>query len=443
MVLRVEASSIRDAAGTNLTGGVSLLLQTQEPGWPGGPGGSGGATLDPVVLALGSREAVLHHPASESARSLDLQGSTLVPALVNAHTHLDLTHIGPRAHDPKSGFVAFVDLVRRERAGNEADIAASVRRGVQLSLAGGVVAVGDIAGASGGRLTFAPLQALSQSPLRGVSFLEFFAMGRREAASLERLREALETLPAGTPRVRAGLQPHATYSVSPPAFREALRLASRWSLPVSTHLAETFEEREFIARGTGPLRDMLERLGVWEDSILDHVAQGRSPVEHLCAGVDPPRGLLAAHVADASERDIQRLAASGIVVAYCPRAGSYFATHERLGPHRYREMLRAGVAVALGTDSIVNLPAEHASGAHARISTWDDMVLLSRRDGTDAETLLAMATLHGARALGVDDGLFRFRVGGTIAGVCVLGAPTLELALARGVAPGLLGGATR
>ncbi len=433
MILRVDASSIRDAAGTNLAGGVSILLDAPSP-----TGEGGGAILDPAVLALGPHEAVSHHPAWASARTLDLVGSTLVPALANAHAHLDLTHIGPRTHDPNAGFVPFVDLIRRERATTDADITAAVRRGIELSMAGGVVAVGDIAGAPGGRATFAPLRALAQSPLRGVSFLEFFAIGRREAASLHHLREALDQRPDAATRVRLGLQPHAPYSVSLHAYRTAFQIASRLRLPVSTHLAETVEEREFISRGSGPQRELLERLGVWEDSILDHIAQGRSPVEHLCAGLDMPKGLVAAHVSDASERDIELLASGGVVVAYCPRASAYFGTHERPGPHRYREMLRAGVAVALGTDSIVNLPAEHALGGHARISTWDDMVHLSRRDATDAETLLAMATRHGARALGLDDGLFRFRVGCSIAGVCVLGAPTFELALARGAAPGLL-----
>ena len=90
-----------------------------------------------------------------------------------------------------------------------------------------------------------------------------------------------------------------------------------------------------------------------------------------------------------------------IGVAYCPRASAYFG-HAN---HRYRDMLGAGVNVALGTDSILCL------GTADRISVLDEMRLLHRRDATDPMTLLAMTTIKGARVLGTRESLVTLKPG--------------------------------
>lgn len=112
---------------------------------------------------------------------------------------------------------------------------------------------------------------------------------------------------------------------------------------------------------------------------------------------------LVAHVNDADDAAIRTLAHTRASVVYCPRASAYFAADRRFGPHRYRDMLTAGVRVALGTDSVVNLDTPD------RISILDEMRLLHRRDATDARTLLTMATVNGAAALGLNPGWFRLR----------------------------------
>jgi imidazolonepropionase-like amidohydrolase len=95
-------------------------------------------------------------------------------------------------------------------------------------------------------------------------------------------------------------------------------------------------------------------------------------------------------------------AAGCSVPVYCPRASEFFR-HPVPGhpPHRYREMLTAGLPVALGTDSALVI------GDSPTISVLDEMRFLWRRDGTDPMHLVAMATVHGARALGIDPALVR------------------------------------
>lgn len=381
----------------------------------------------PLLLAAGLPAQVDAHPAARAARVLDLPQSVILPAMVNAHTHLDLTHIGPRPHDVAAGFVQWVEMIRANRAENAEQVRASVLRGVELSRSAGVVAAGDIAGAprdTPGRASLAPWRAMIESGFGGVSFLEFFAIG----TGRERFRQWLpplldealrEQAAHGTGAARFGLQPHAPNTVELAAYAWAAEQAARCGVRLSTHLAESPEEREFVGAARGPMRDMLERFGLWDELASREIGHGRSPVAHAADALRPARPLVA-HVNDASDADIELLAAMGATVAYCPRASEYFGASAHFGPHRYRDMLAAGVPVALGTDSIVNLPDDAArtpAEGGRGMSILDEMRLLWRRDRTNPRTLLAMGTQTAAAALGLDAAEFTFNPGHRIAGL--------------------------
>lgn len=406
ITLRLTADAVADAHGVHAPGCLLLRCESAEAM----PGDAIHAHLR--VLAVGSPEAVARHPDAATATPAEHPGHLLIPGLVNAHTHLDLTHIGPQPHNSAGGFASFVDLVRTRRHADPAAIAESVREGVRLSLAAGVVAVGDIAGAPRGRPSPAAFHALASTAIHGVSYIEFFAIGRTEQAALGLVEAIARDLAPSRARVRPGLSPHATYSVSPAAYRRAFSLAQELQLPVATHVAETPDERGFIAHATGPQRVLLEAVGAWDDCILADFGHGRTPIEHFARAIGsihrtPPVSL--AHVHDLGP-DAATLAKLGASVIYCPRAGEYFGAASHFGPHRYREMLALGLNVALGTDSVINLPT-------AAISIWDEMRLLYRRDGTDAATLLRMATVNGAKALGLAEHHFAFAPGQSLAGL--------------------------
>lgn len=401
---RFDALAVVDGAGADWSPG-SVLVERRE---------SGG-----LVLAAGWLGEVDRHPGAAAARRVDLPDSVVIPGLVNAHTHLDLTHLGPREFRPEGGFVQWVDMVRTGRHAEDDAIRESVRRGIELSRLGGTVAVGDIAGAPRGRASLAPFEELASSGMIGVSFLEFFGIGVRTEATRERLEALLSESEGRSGGVRLGLQPHAPNTVSIPMYEWAARLGAERGLPLATHLAETVEEREFVARGTGPQREMLERLGVWDSATLEHIGRGNHPVQHL-AGVLKIAPFVAAHVNDADDAAIETLARTGTTVAYCPRASAYFGAERHFGPHRYREMIEAGVVVALGTDSLVNLPEAAATEG---ISVLDEMRFLHQRDATDPRLLLRMGTVNGAVALGMDTSSFKIERGNMLAGLLAIGAP--------------------
>lgn len=393
----VRAAAVADDRGILARPGCVLL-------------GRRGSVGNVVVLDVGER---LEPPRGSSV--LDRPDDILIPGLVNAHCHLDLTAVGPRPRPAEGGFSAWLAMLRDARPQTPEAIADSVRRGIELSMAGGVVAVGDIAGSVRSGPSLVPWRVLRQSPLLGVSFLEFFSFGRSAQPGLEAIGRTLEQ--AGSDLAMLGLQPHAPYSVNRSGYEWAVEQADRLGLPVCTHLAESEEEVELIARGTGRQRAFLERLGIWDDRELASIGRGLHPVMHL-QGVLERRPWVLAHVNHCSDEAMAVLSRARASVVFCPRAWRYFGFDQRVGPHRYRAMMAQGVRVCLGTDSMVNLPPGSDSACGGRLSVLDEARALRRAgDGVDGCTLLQMMTTAGAAAVGLDESSFRFSPGRPIAGV--------------------------
>jgi cytosine/adenosine deaminase-related metal-dependent hydrolase len=469
-VLRFDAAAIVDETGVVASPGSLLIdtdpAQTQMASPSGQTRPSGLWRGVGVILAVGTPSEISAHPAAQTARTVPLASEAseagggagrhvLLPGMVNAHTHLDLTAIGPRPYNPEQGFAGWIGMVRSERLADAEGIAHSVRRGIELSRSAGVVAIGDIAGAPRGRSSLIPARAMAAAGMPGVSFIEFFAIGRNIWNFQQWLGELFaEWERAGSSTnawVRLGLQPHAPNTVDRRAYAWAFDYAAAMgraiagvnqALPIATHLAESVEEREFIAHARGPQCELLESLGLWHDSVLHEVGHGARPVEHLAPvlarrgdGRAGRRGPLLVHLNDLNDREIELLAQAsdggganrgGPTVVYCPRASAYFGAERQFGPHRYRDLLRAGVRVALGTDSLINLPVEAGrttdEGAGGEMggrgmSVWDEARFLYGRDGTDPGALMRMATVSGAEALGMPPEMFRFEVGNKLAGL--------------------------
>lgn len=304
------------------------------------------------------------------------------------------------ATEPGLGFLDSIAAFRRGRPSDPAGLARAVTRGARRSLDAGVVAVGDIAGAHGTSLGLAAGLALASTPLWGMTLYEFFGVGVDGAEARRRLAPVQGLLgidPAGG----AGLSPHAPYSVSLNGFAAAREMAAKARVPLVTHLGESPEEAELIACGRGPLREFLESLGLWNARVASMFGKGLTPMAHLASMLG--RGFTCVHVNQASDEDLELLAASGASVVYCPRASVHYGGERAFGPHRYREMMARAIPVALGTDSVANLPPGALEAEGEGISILEEMRLLHRRDGVSARTLLRMATVVGARVIGLDE----------------------------------------
>lgn len=356
----IRAAAARDAAGVNLRPAMVLIHEG-------------------VIVATGRDTS--QHPAARHARVIDLPQDLLLPAMVNAHAHLDLTAIGPREFD--GNFSDWVGCVMRDRPGDDVAISGAVEKGLALSRAAGVGWVGDIAGSDAAARAF--IESATKAGIGGTTWLECFGIGERAAdAGVAAVARCKALANAGSGDVRVDLQPHAPYSAGLPLYEA---VASRRNVYPCTHLAETHAEAQFIRDAAGPFADLLRRLGKWDASITP---RHMSPVQHL-SNVLSLAPWLVAHCNYVSDDDIAILAVTGTSVAYCPVASEYFQHVD----HRYRDMLAAGVNVCLGTDSILCQPPAEPQP----MGLLPAMRRLHQRDGTDPGTLLAMATTHGSRAL--------------------------------------------
>ena len=325
--------------------------------------------------------------ASLDVPRVDLSGRILLPGLVNAHSHIDLS--GPGPLPPDSDFRRWLGGVRRIRSeSSAADRTVATTRGLQLLRAGGTVAVGDIVGHPSGEA----LDVLLDSTMRGVAFVEVFGLGPQQSETVNRLLGLSKQYPQRR-RMRLGCSPHAPYSCGPDVFGAA----DATGLPVATHLAESAAEQALLEHGTGALRDLLvDDVGIPAESLPrlpEHAVTFLAPYLH---------GALCVHLNCIDSEHADTLASIGAVACLCPRATVYFG-RDVPGP---MPLLRAaGVPIVLGTDALLCLDTPN------RISVLDDMRLLHRVNAAAPLDLLAMGTTAAASAIGVEPNLVDLRPG--------------------------------
>ncbi len=372
-----------------------------------------GTTCQPAVVVLdGDRIEATGTPqaigSTGDAPVTRFDGHVLMPALVNAHTHLDLSGDGCWAQC--SDFRAWVGRIRAMRAAmDDAQRQSAVAHGVALSLAGGTMAVGDIVA----HPADAALRTLADSTLRGIAFIEAFGLGAMQQDAVDRFASR-----AGhrIGRLQTGFSPHAPYSCGEEVFAAAAAMAGG----VCTHLAETPEEVELLTSGTGAFADMLQLdIGLPEAALP---VPGAHPVDHLHVHL---HRAMCVHLNCIEPRHAQLLAQARVTACLCPRATRYFG-RDVPGP---LAMLRdAGVDIALGTDSLLCLDTPD------RISTLDEARLLCAAHAVDPIDVLAMITTTAARAIDVEPELVDLRPGPT-AGVLALPGTSLEDVLRSTAAP--------
>jgi len=328
-----------------------------------------------VVAAVGDADHLAR--AHADAVEWDLGDVVLLPGLVNAHCHLELTH--HRAGDPPA---TFVDWVLRLLAVPRGDPPAAARDGLAQCVQFGVTTVGDV--------TTDPAAlrpALAAGPTRVVSYGEVRAMAGRRHLLVPRVEAAAEH--EGLPALARGVSPHAPYSIEPRGYRACLQVALALGMPLTTHLAETPHEADFLASHAGPLRDLWTAIGGWDDDVPTF-AGGPIRFAQSLGLLDYARASLA-HVNYCDDDELAVLASGKASVVYCPRTHAYFG-HP---PHRWRAMLARGINVAVGTDSCASSPD---------LNLVDDLRLLHRTaPDVPASVLWEMGTLRGARAMGLEN----------------------------------------
>lgn len=311
--------------------------------------------------------------SSELGPGERFDGAVILPGFVNAHSHLEYAVYA--GFGDGLSFGPWIGLhVERKGKLTPGDMDAVARVGAAACLTSGVTTVGDASFSGSAALACAELG------LRGTVFLEVFGPDASALERFDELRARVE--PVLGDRLRLGVSPHAPYTCGLDLYRACAELG----LPIATHLNESDDELAYLRAGAGP----------WSafDLLVEPV--GESGIRAL-AREGLLAGMLAAHCVRVDAEEIALLARHGVAVAHCPRSNAYLGC----GVAPLADLRAAGVRVAIGTDSPASTPSFdlfeelRTAIAGARARERDPRAL-------SVTTALELATLEGARALGLE-----------------------------------------
>ena len=337
------------------------------------------------ILAVGKAAEI---GAAHGGEVRDLGERVLAPGLINAHCHLDLTHLSGEV-EWRGSFVEWVlQLVAAKTLHSEKDYLKAFPAGLDHLTRSGTTTVVDV--------TSMPsiLHRVLPTKLRVWWCLELIDFNRTDGPQAQ-TAEALEFI-ATHPNERGGfgLSPHAPYTASAGLYRLCGQYARERNILLTTHLAESQEEDDMIRRGTGAMYDYFLRAA---RNMKDCKRVG--PTQLLAEyGVLGPR-CLAAHANCLTPLDMALLKQTGTHVVHCPKTHRFF----QRGTPLLSTLRDMGINVCLGTDSMAS---------NDTLSMLDEMQTLSRMfPRMSAQEVLEMATLHAAKALNQPEKLGRIAPG--------------------------------
>jgi len=327
-----------------------------------------------VRVAAGQIQAVGPYAqmtaAIERVPVIDHGPGVLMPALINAHTHLELSGFKGQV-DCSRGFGPWVRaLLELRETHTPAELTAAAESGLREMTATGTGTLYEISSLG---LTAA---TVARSGLSGFWALEVLGNASNEPDT------TLSDWPGAIQPTLAGHAPHTTAPALLAYLKQAVEAYKR---PFSIHVAESAAEVEFIVRGRGAWAEFLTERGI---DYSNWNLPARSPIAYLdTLGLLNER-TLAVHVLQVDTDDLDILQQRQTPVCVCPR--SNLALHGRLPD--IPDMLARNILVGLGTDSLASTPS---------LNLFDEMAFVAiHYPALDPAQILAMATATGAAALG-------------------------------------------
>ena len=323
------------------------------------------------IVGVGSEKELLREFQAENL--LDCQGRVLLPGLINAHTHVPMTLLRGLADDLRLDvwLMGYMMPVEREFVSPE-----FVRLGTKLACAESI---------KSGVTTFADMyyfesdvaKATAEAGLRAICAQSILKFPSPDATYYEEALEYAEDFIKewkGHPLIVPAIAPHAPYTCTDEIYRRSTELATKYDVPLHTHIAETAGEVEDIREEYGmPVVPYVRKRGIFKSKVI------------------------AAHCVHIDEGEMRELKKEGAGVAHNPSSNLKLAS----GFANVKRMLELGVNVGIGTDGPASnndldmIEEMHLASMIAKASSGDPTAL-------PAKQTLAMATCMGARAIHMD-----------------------------------------
>lgn len=339
------------------------------------------AVTDGRIAFVGARDA------APGGSDVELGDAVLMPGLVNTHTHLELTAMRGFLEDLDfAHWIMRLNGVKRAVLDRDRMLDAA-RFGLREGLRAGITTYADTCDSG------VAFDAMLEAGVRGIMYQEVFGPDPAVAdRSLEDLAAKVEAARVRqSDLVRIGVSPHAPYTVSDALYASVAQYAQREGLQVACHIAESEVERALVERGEGLFADGLRARGIATKG------RGRSSIHVLeRSGILGP-GTLLIHCVRLDATDVACIASHGAPVAHCPISNAKLGH----GIAPVLELLASSVVVGLGSDSVASNNRMDIL-AEARSAILAQRMRVARHDVLCARDALWLATMGGARALGLD-----------------------------------------
>lgn len=349
----------------------------------GSPVAGGAIAVADGKIAAAGRLADLRKVYKAEVR--EFPGCILMPGLVNAHCHLELTHFPAWLHKSGLGYSPrnyvdwIVQVIKVKRGVTFEQLCRSLLEGSRISLQSGTTMIGDIA--SDRRL----LPVYADCGISGRVYLEFIG---QDPEKFQPLLESIEADISKLPdSLLPGLSPHAPFTVSQDLLASVVAAAKRLALPLATHLAESAEEVQFLAGNSGKIAEILYPFAGWDRYV--GLNPSATPADWLYSSGALTGLLSAVHAVHLSLQEIRLLKEHHVSIVLAPRSNSNLD----VGRAPAWLMKQVGIPMALGTDSLASCDS---------LSVFDEMRFLldTYPDLFSPEDALRMGTINGANAIG-------------------------------------------
>jgi cytosine/adenosine deaminase-related metal-dependent hydrolase len=345
---------------------------------------------DGVITYVGSRED------APPGKDYDLGEAILLPGLINTHTHLELTAM--RGFLENCQFAAWIDKLRQSRNEvlDDAMLLDSARFGIAEGIEAGITTYADTCSSG------VVMQAMRELGVRGIMYQEVFGPDPSQSSgAMRELEERIEKLRGSqTELVSLGVSPHAPYTVSDALYDAASKFANERDLPLAMHIAEGEAENDIVVSGTGEFADRWRRRGIPVER------RARSPIALLEKHGALERGPLLIHCVRVDDADIAIMARHRCAVAHCPASNAKFGH----GIAPLLSIIAAGIRVGMGSDSVASNNRMDILD-EARLAVLIHRAATRKHDAFGAHQALELATIGGARALGLESRVGSLEVG--------------------------------
>ncbi|MCF8057058.1 MAG: amidohydrolase family protein [Desulfocapsa sp.] len=298
-----------------------------------------------------------------------------MPALVNCHIHLDLSIYGTVPPGPgDSSMCDWIRALLKKRQESEyslEEVRAAAKKMAMDQYAAGVGLMLDIGNVTLGNLDFCPVEIKSLFEMLGPS-----------RAARQTAIETIQTLPKDI--VVTG---HAPYSTSPELLSYIKKRCNEQGELFSLHLAENLDESLLLLKNEGCFPQFLKERGGWDDTFPIPGIDSNGVVGYLQKLEIFDEKTICVHCVHLTTQELEILRASEAHICLCPGSNKFLG----VGRVPLEQLLEHDILPALGTDSIASNPV---------LDMWLEMALLREEYPAVApETVLAMATLGGAKAM--------------------------------------------